>query len=593
MSVPHPPPPCPRNLRGERGRTAFVQGSGARAGAPSGLAELAHFPQKNLGEVELRARAGTLPSRTGRQSAQADFVWSLRRIHSLGTRAAFACLAALILAACAGNPRVSTVPTGVPANAELPDVPREFRAVWVATVSNIDWPSRPGLAPDSQRAELVTILDRAVALNLNAIILQVRPAADALYPSELEPWSEYLTGQAGKAPEDGYDPLRFAVDEAHRRGLELHAWFNPYRARHPSARTEYTADHVSRARPDLVRQYGAFQWMDPGEPEVRARSLAVVLDVVRRYDVDGVHIDDYFYPYPETDTATKQPIDFPDEPSWQRYVAGGGRMSRGDWRRENVNTFIRELYAGIHREKPWVKFGISPFGWWRPNHPVGMGTRFDQHEQLYADARKWIHEGWVDYYTPQLYWAISRPDLSYPVLLRWWVEQNVHGRHMWPGNFTSRVPGEWRAQEIVNQVWVTRGMPGATGNVHFSMKAFLQNADSINDRLVAGPYRQRALIPATPWLGGRVMDAPEVAVTSGPGLPRHEVRIAPAPGDPPMWWVVRVRRGDAWSIDVIPGGQRTYAVPVSPAGEPPVRLVVVSPVDRLGIEGRPRMTPVM
>ena len=323
-------------------------------------------------------------------------------------------------------------------------------------------------------------------------------------------------------------------------------------------------------------------WMDPGEEAASKQTMDVILDVVRRYDIDGVHIDDYFYPYPETDPATRQPIDFPDEPSWRRYVAGGGRLSRDDWRRENVDVFIQELYAGIHREKPWVKFGISPFGFWKPDHPAGTGTRFSQHDQLYADARKWIREGWVDYYTPQLYWAISRPDLPYPVLLRWWIEQNVHGRHMWPGNFTSRVPREWRAEEITDQVWVTRGMPGATGNVHFSMKAFLQDADSINERLLAGPYRNRALVPATPWLGGRVLPAPMVTFgRPAPGTPGTPVVWQPAEGTAPMWWIVRMRRGGAWTVDVLPGGTRTARAPEG------TDLVAVSPVDRLGVEGTP------
>ena len=540
-------------------------------------------PRSFLAERGESGRAGVALARGG-QSAPADFVWSLRRIRSLGARAALALLCVTVLGACAGNPPGSAPAPAAAISADadsLPPVPREFRGVWVATVDNIDWPSRPGLPADSQRAELIRIFDRAVELNLNAIVLQVRPAADALYPSQLEPWSEYLTGQAGAPPSPLYDPLRFAVDEAHRRGLELHAWFNPYRARHPSAETEHSAEHISKARPRLVRSYGRHLWMDPGEPEVRAHSLAVVLDVVRRYDIDGVHLDDYFYPYPETDSAGR-PIDFPDEPSWQRYRAGGGRMSRSDWRRENVNTLVRELYEGIHREKPWVRFGISPFGWWRPNVPPGVGTAFDQHEQLYADARKWIREGWVDYYTPQLYWAISRPDLPYPILLRWWIEQNVHGRHMWPGNFTSRVPREWRAEEITDQIWVTRGIPGATGNVHFSMRALMQNPDSLNERLLRGPYRQKALVPATPWLGGRVLPAPAVTLTETDAYgPR--VEWVPASGDAPFWWIVRIRRGNAWTVDVVPGGARSFRVPDADAAD----LVAVSPVDRLGTEGRP------
>jgi uncharacterized lipoprotein YddW (UPF0748 family) len=573
MSAPHPPAPSPGKLRQERGRTS-MHGDRLRESAPSAR-QGSHLPQKRLGEVELLDRP-------------------LRR--KAGRLAAISLLVGM--GACAGNPPAAAQVTAAraaatePATDSLPAVPREFRGVWVATVDNIDWPSRPGLPADSQRAELVAILDRAVQLNLNAIVLQVRPAADALYPSQLEPWSEYLTGQAGAPPSPAYDPLRFAVDESHRRGLELHAWFNPYRARHPSAETEFSADHISKARPQLVRRYGRHLWMDPGEPEVRAHTLAVVLDVVRRYDVDGVHLDDYFFPYPETDSAGRN-LDFPDEPSWQRYVAGGGTLSRADWRRENVNTLVRELYEGIHREKPWVKFGISPFGFWKPNFPTGTGTAFSQHDQLYADARKWIREGWVDYYTPQLYWAISRPDLPYPVLLRWWIDQNVHDRHMWPGNFTSRVPREWRAEEVTDQVWVTRGMLGATGNVHFSMKAFMQNPDSLNERLLRGPYRNRALVPATPWLGGRILDSPRVSVTTGAAWPRYPVRIEPAAGAEPMWWIVRVRRGTAWSVDVIPGAQRTYDIEASPAGQPPPSVVIVTPVDRLGTEGLPTYTPVM
>ena len=268
-------------------------------------------------------------------------------------------------------------------------------------------------------------------------------------------------------------------------------------------------------------------------------------------------------------------------------MAGGGTLSRADWRRENVNTLIRELYAGIHREKPWVKFGISPFGWWRTNHPQGVGNGFEQHEALYADARKWIREGWVDYYTPQLYWAISRPDLPYPVLLRWWVEQNVHGRHMWPGNFTSRVPREWRAEEITDQIWVTRGIAGATGNVHFSMKALMQNPDSLNERLLRGPYRERALVPATPWLGGRVLAAPRVAFPR-PRADTAAVPVAwePAEGPSPMWWIVRTLRGGAWTVDVLPGATRTTRVPRD------AERMAISPVDRLGVEGEPWISAV-
>ena len=208
---------------------------------------------------------------------------------------------------------------------EPPPVRREFRAAWVATVGNIDWPSRPGLDTWSQQAELLAILDKAVALNMNAIILQIRPATDALYDSKLEPWSEYLTGRQGRPPEPAWDPLAFAVSEAHKRGLELHAWFNPYRARNAKPLSDAARTHISKTQPSLVRQYGSYLGMDPGDPAVRRRTVQVVTDVVRRYDIDGVHIDDYFYPYREND-ASGRPIDFPDSGTYARYRKGGGTL---------------------------------------------------------------------------------------------------------------------------------------------------------------------------------------------------------------------------------------------------------------------------
>jgi len=255
-----------------------------------------------------------------------------------------------------------------------------------------------------QKAELLAILDRAAQLRLNAIIFQVRPACDALYASPIEPWSEYLTGAMGKAPQPFYDPLTFAVEEAHKRGLELHAWFNPYRAAHPSAKSPIASNHISKTKPSLVRRYGKHLWLDPGEKEVQDYSLSVVMDVVRRYDVDGVHFDDYFYPYKESEGG------FPDDASWKRFGAGG-KLSRDDWRRENVNTFIRRVYETIKAAKPWVKFGVSPFGIWRPGNPSSV-QGLDAYQELYADSRKWLQNAWVDYFTPQLYWRIIAPRQS-------------------------------------------------------------------------------------------------------------------------------------------------------------------------------------
>lgn len=460
----------------------------------------------------------------------------------------------------------------------LPAPVREFRGEWVASVANIDWPSRPGLPADSQRAELIGILDRARALRLNAVILQVRPAGDALYDSELEPWSEYLTGAQGRPPEPLYDPLAFAVAEAHRRGLELHAWFNPFRARHPSATTPEAPLHLSRTHPELVLRYGTHLWMDPGEPEVRAHSIQVILDVVRRYDIDGVHIDDYFYPYPETDSAGRR-IDFPDSASFGRYRAAGGRLARDDWRRRNVDRFVEDLYRAIRREKSWVKFGVSPFGIWRPGNPPQI-QGFDAYSEIYADSRRWLREGWLDYLSPQLYWRIAQGPQSYPVLLRWWVEQNVKERHLWPGNFTSKVAeptGSWPASEIVGQVLVTRGAPGATGNVHFSERTFRLNPDSLDERLLRDAYTAPALVPATPWLRAPRPARPRLALSARGDS--TVVRAESGDGGAVWQWYVRARSAAGWASYVVPGAEAEIVIPGA------AEEVAVAGVGRNGVLG--------
>jgi uncharacterized lipoprotein YddW (UPF0748 family) len=523
-------------------------------------------------------------------------------VHLLARRAV-PLVAGSVLGAC-----VVHVPFSGPRPDELPPpVRRELRAAWVASVANIDWPSRPGLPPEQQRAEMLAILDSAAALRLNAVILQVRPAADALYSSPYEPWSEYLTGQQGRPPEPLYDPLAFAVQEAHRRGLELHAWFNPYRASHPSEKQPLAPSHVSSTHPELVKRYGSYLWMDPGEQAVQDRSIRVVLDVVRRYDVDGVHIDDYFYPYPEKDSAGRR-TDFPDSASWQRYVRSGGRLSRDDWRRENVNRFVRRMYREVKAAKPWVKVGISPFGIWRPRNPPQIATSFDQYADIYADARRWVRRGWGDYFSPQLYWPIARTEQSYPVLLRWWAEQNVRGRHLWPGNFTSQVlrtEAKWPAEEIVGQVNATRAQAGATGNVHFSMKAFGADPDSLVEKLMAGPYREPALVPASPWLYRGAPGRPRVRVERLQPEGATVVRMEPRGRAQPTWWTVSIRRGaGGWQTVVLPGYERGYTMsdrPASASAAPGATSavtpdeIVVRAVDRTGNEGPPtivRLPPV-
>jgi len=464
-----------------------------------------------------------------------------------------------------------------------PPIRREFRGVWVASVQNIDWPSQKGLSTQEQKDELIGILDRTVALHLNAVILQVRPAADALYASPYEPWSEYLSGRMGQAPNPYYDPLEFAVNEAHRRGLELHAWFNPYRARHPSGKGPASANHISRTHPELVKRYGSMLWMDPGEPEVRDRTIQVVLDVVRRYDIDGVHIDDYFYPYKEKDKRGRV-IDFPDATSWRKYQRSGGTMSRDDWRRANVDSLIHEVYVQIKAAKPWVKFGISPFGVWRPGYPPETSSNhFDSYAELYGDSRKWVLNGWGDYFTPQLYWPIDRPELSFPVLLKWWVGQNAKGRHIWPGNYLDKVDGTptgWPAQELLDQISATRAQPGATGNVYFSVRSFLYGHDNLPAKLVAGPYLEEAIVPASTWLDSVPPPAPVVRVGRDAGSGAVTVSLQPQ-GTEPIWlWVIQARTGSTWTSDVVPGFQRFFSIPRTTMSTPDE--IAVSAVDRNG-----------
>ena len=400
-----------------------------------------------------------------------------------------------------------------PSSVSPPKVLREFRGAWIVTLANIDWPSKPGLTVAEQQAELITLLNYAVNLKLNALIFQVRPACDALYASKLEPWSEYLTGAMGKAPSPFWDPLTFVIAEAHRRGLELHAWFNPYRAHYPKSWSPITASHISRTRPQLVRKYGNYLWLDPGDPAVQEYSLKVVMDVVKRYDVDGITFDDYFYPYPEKGNDGQE-LNFPDDSSWRHYGAGG-RLSREDWRRENVNVFIARTYQTIKAAKPWVKFGVSPFGIWRPGNPAPI-KGLDAHAKLYADARKWLQHGWADYFAPQLYWAADEREHSFPVLLGWWTEQNEKHRHLWPGLNAAEAGGKLKYDEIARQIQLTRRQAGAGGNILYSFHWLMDNHPLASS--LKSEYRESALVPASPWLGGTPPPKPNLKVVSSPPL---------------------------------------------------------------------------
>lgn len=450
----------------------------------------------------------------------------------------------------------------------------------MATVANIDWPSKSGLSAQAQRAEALTILDRARTIGLNALILQIRPAGDALFPSTLEPWSEVLSGEQGRGPwlasEAAWDPLAFWVREAHRRALELHVWFNPYRARHSVAKSPLASNHIGSRLPALVKRYGDQLWMDPGEPAAAAHSLAVVADVVRRYEVDGVHIDDYFYPYPITTGTAPNASDvpFPDSESYARYKLGGGTLARDDWRRDNVDRFVQDLFNTVRQIKPWVRVGISPFGVGKPERrPPGI-IGFSQYDKLYADVEKWLANGWLDYLAPQLYWQVAREGLPFEPLLDYWVAENTQQRHVWPGYFTSQLnrPG-WKAGEILQQIQLQRARGDkASGHIHFSMVALMQDRDGIATQLRAGPYAQAALVPATPWLPGQALQAPALRLEGG------LVRIVPGAGDTAARWAVWRRRGDDWQLAV----QAAQELNINPAGADAVAAAAVDRVGQLG-----------
>ena len=482
----------------------------------------------------------------------------------------------------------------------LPTPEREFRAAWVATVANINWPSKPGLPVAQQKEEAITLLDLLADHNFNAVIFQVRPQADALYSSALEPWSYYLTGEQGKAPEPFYDPLQFWIEAAHARGLELHAWLNPYRAHH-TVGGEITDSSIVRQKPELALELAnGMWWLDPTLQGTQDQSHDVVMDIVRRYDVDGIHFDDYFYPYPSYNGGQ----DFPDSTSWRAYQSGGGELSKDDWRRQAVNQFIERVYKSIKAEKPQVKFGLSPFGIWRPNYPPSI-KGFDQYGQLYADARLWLNEGWIDYWTPQLYWPINQIPQSFPVLLGWWKQENTHGRHLWPGMSIGRIKGEKGADEVINQIMVTRGMiPEAPGHAHWSI-GVLQRNDSLLQAIAQGPYRKAALAPPSPWLDQALPPAPEVDMNMEMQEDQLMARVFLTEPGQAFRWVAYFRHGGEWDYHIINSGEPSTLIPLfkvkpgvlpkeKPAELPapeavyePLAELYVTAVSRSGNEGLP------
>ena len=444
-----------------------------------------------------------------------------------------------------------------PSPEKPPAIAREFRGAWAAVVYNIDWPSRSNLTAEAQQAEMRAILDRMQSLHLNALIFQVRTQCDAVYASTTEPWAPWLTGTMGKNP--GYDPLEFTIREAHQRGIEVHAWFNPFRAL-ANATATTSANHVTRNAPHLTKRYDSFFWCDPAQPESRQRALAAMLDVLRRYDVDGIHLDDYFYPYPK----------------------GGKRFPDGktnEQRRTIIDAFMADLYTQVKRVKPWARVGISPFGIWKPGIPTGTTAQLNAYEDIACDARKWLQNGWCDYLAPQLYWRIDGPQ-SYTLLLEWWRQQGT--RPVWPGIATSRIGSSEdlsrKAGEIVNQVKLSRSIgSNHAGHLHWSVKALMENRDNISEQLKAH-YTAPALIPPMPWLSKATPPSPRVTAALEAGKVTVRWQISDASTNKV---VVQVRRAQQWY---------TIKIATSNSGGivlPTVDAVAITAVNRFGNTSTP------
>lgn len=457
----------------------------------------------------------------------------------------------------------------------------EFRAAWIATVDNINWPSRPGLSTPEQQKEALDILDKLQGLNFNAVIFQVRPQADALYQSELEPWSYFLTGEQDKLPDPFYDPLIFWIEEAHKRGMELHAWLNPYRAHHIKGKSN-SPRSVTQKNPELVvKLKEGYYWMDPSLKATQDLTSAVVTDIIKRYDVDGIHFDDYFYPYPSYNGNE----DFPDDSSWNIYQKAGGKLSRGDWRRESVNNLIERLYKEIKAEKKHVKFGLSPFGIWKPGYPASI-EGFDQHEKLYADAKLWLNKGWIDYFAPQLYWPTGKIAQSYPILLGWWQEENTHQRHLWPGiNIGTDKNGVANNQEIISEIMIARAMlPKSAGVIHWHGGSVISNP-SLSKQLQEGIYKSPALVPASPWLKSSAPLNPFVAVA----MVSDSVEISWTPRDNQVArWVLYFKYQDKWENKIFIQSASKALLPAyrkEKNGDTiPLQLIMVTAIDRVGME---------
>jgi uncharacterized lipoprotein YddW (UPF0748 family) len=423
---------------------------------------------------------------------------------------------------------------------------RELRAAWIATVVNIDWPSRKGLSAHQQQEEYVTLLDLLKSVGMNAVIVQVRPSADAFYPSSYEPWSEYLSGEQGKSPEPYYNPLAFMIQQAKLRGLEFHAWFNPYRVSMKDT-MNFAETHPIHKHPEWFLKYGGKWYYDPGHPAAQEYVLQSILETVKHYDLDAVHFDDYFYPYRIASEV------FPDSSSYASY-GKNTYANVDDWRRNNVDFFVQQLSSRIKREKPHVKFGISPFGVWRnkDKDPDGSETQAGQtnYDDLYADVLKWLKEGWIDYVTPQLYWHIGFKVADYTVLLDWWSKHS-YGKHLYIGQAAYRVGGKgWEnPDELLNQVNLNRNYTEVKGSMYFNSKTFIEDKQGVNAKMNR-MYRYPALIPSMSWIDAKPPVVPVLKNAGGSqGSGVHLSWSDSTDTDASYYVIYRFKKGNLLSAD--------------------------------------------
>lgn len=391
-------------------------------------------------------------------------------------------------------------------------VKQEFRAVWIATVDNIDWPTKGNYNSEKQKEEFRSLLDMHQRNGINAVIAQIRPATDAFYPSPYEPWSEWLTGKQGVPPSPYYDPLQFMIEETHKRGMEFHAWCNPYRAVFTIGKSSIAPTHITKVHPEWFLTYGDKRYFDPGNKEGQQFVVKVIRDIVSRYAVDAVHFDDYFYPYR---IAGKE---FPDEASFAQY---GNGMDRDSWRRSNVDSIIVFLSRAIKEENKKVRFGISPFGVWRnqDKDPAGSATQAGQtnYDDLYADILLWLKQGWIDYVAPQLYWEFGHPRAPYEILLDWW-SKNTYGKHCYIGlgAYRANSNAAWKDKTLLpRQIEELRKAPNVQGMIFFSSKSFNSNPNGWSDSLRLNQYREPAIVPPMPWIDEEKPGKPVVKLLSG------------------------------------------------------------------------------